>query len=183
MINGELAPANSSGLHRPKAKWTADEDEILVGLVQVHGAQRWNVLADSLPGRTGKQCRERWLIKLSPECVSALWTLEEDQTLLQLQAEYGNTWSKFRTLLPGRSIVSIKNRWTSLKRRGLEILSAIPQIASPVQTPIPYRAPTPPDPAWAEDLDVTRFGFGADDSIFGSVRFDDLLAEDSLWSF
>jgi hypothetical protein len=35
------------------------EDAAVVNLVRIHGAKKWSLIADNLPGRIGKQCRER----------------------------------------------------------------------------------------------------------------------------
>ncbi|PWA71899.1 Myb-related protein 3R-1 [Artemisia annua] len=42
-----------------KGPWTKEEDEDLVRLVEKYGAQKWSTIAEHLPGRIGKQCRER----------------------------------------------------------------------------------------------------------------------------
>lgn len=42
-----------------KGPWTKQEDEKLVILVQTQGAKNWSKIANNLPGRIGKQCRER----------------------------------------------------------------------------------------------------------------------------
>lgn len=42
-----------------KKSWTAAEDDILAEIVSKNGAQRWSAVAAHLPGRAGKQCRER----------------------------------------------------------------------------------------------------------------------------
>jgi hypothetical protein len=42
-----------------KGPWTAEEDAKVIDLVQTHGAKKWSVIASALPGRIGKQCRER----------------------------------------------------------------------------------------------------------------------------
>lgn len=42
-----------------KKSWTSGEDDILTEIVAKHGAQRWSSIAAHLPGRAGKQCRER----------------------------------------------------------------------------------------------------------------------------
>ncbi len=40
--------------------WTKEEDQLLIDLVNKHGPKRWSIIAASLHGRIGKQCRERY---------------------------------------------------------------------------------------------------------------------------
>jgi myb proto-oncogene protein len=42
-----------------KGPWTEDEDAKLKMLVEKQGASNWSEIATHLPGRIGKQCRER----------------------------------------------------------------------------------------------------------------------------
>jgi hypothetical protein len=43
-------------------RWTVEEHSLLVRLVEDMGTERtWPQIAAKMPGRTGKQCRERWL--------------------------------------------------------------------------------------------------------------------------
>lgn len=42
-----------------KGPWTKEEDEIVLKLVLRHGPKNWTFIAQNLPGRIGKQCRER----------------------------------------------------------------------------------------------------------------------------
>ncbi|XP_072995831.1 transcription factor MYB3R-2-like isoform X2 [Typha latifolia] len=42
-----------------KGPWTSEEDEKIIYLVDKYGPTKWSVIAKSLPGRIGKQCRER----------------------------------------------------------------------------------------------------------------------------
>jgi len=42
-----------------KGPWTPEEDAKVVDLVNTHGAKKWSLIANCLPGRIGKQCRER----------------------------------------------------------------------------------------------------------------------------
>jgi myb proto-oncogene protein len=44
-----------------KGPWTKDEDDVVRQMVQVHGLKKWSVIASSLNGRLGKQCRERFV--------------------------------------------------------------------------------------------------------------------------
>jgi myb proto-oncogene protein len=38
----------------------AQEDEILKNLVRKQGARNWSLIAQAIPGRSGKSCRLRW---------------------------------------------------------------------------------------------------------------------------
>jgi hypothetical protein len=42
-----------------KGPWSEEEDEILKNLVNSQGPKKWSTIAGQLPGRIGKQCRER----------------------------------------------------------------------------------------------------------------------------
>ncbi|KAI8801874.1 hypothetical protein BJ742DRAFT_835275 [Cladochytrium replicatum] len=43
-----------------KGPWTPEEDELLTGLVERFGKRKWTQIASQIPGRTDKQCRQRW---------------------------------------------------------------------------------------------------------------------------
>lgn len=100
----------------PKNKWTAAEDQIIIQQVNLHGAHNWTQISNALPGRTGKQCRERWIFALCPELNKDKWGEEEDKTLIELQKQFGNKWSYISKFLPGRSTSAIKNRWSLIIR-------------------------------------------------------------------
>jgi myb proto-oncogene protein len=42
-----------------KGPWTQEEDDQIIDLVKKYGPTKWSVIAKALPGRIGKQCRER----------------------------------------------------------------------------------------------------------------------------
>lgn len=101
--------------HR-KIRWTQQEDELIKQGVEKFGTKNWSIIAESVSGRTGKQCRERWINQLNPDLRSETWTAEEDQTLTNLINQYGHSWSIISKLLPGRSGNSVKNRYKYIKR-------------------------------------------------------------------
>ena len=55
----EAAAADVFRSHSKKP-FNDDEDALVVELVHEHGAKNWPLIASHLPGRVGKQCRERW---------------------------------------------------------------------------------------------------------------------------
>jgi hypothetical protein len=77
------------------------------------------VIANHLPGRIGKQCRERWHNHLNPVIKrSTAWTREEEWILYLLNRDQANKWADIANLLEGRTDNTIKNHWnSSMKRR------------------------------------------------------------------
>lgn len=103
-----------------KGSWTREEDEFIINFVKTNGPRNWVQLAECLPGRIGKQCRERWTNHLSPDVARAGWSEEEDKKLVELHALYGNQWTKIASMMEGRTDNSVKNRWNSSLKRRLE---------------------------------------------------------------
>jgi hypothetical protein len=70
-----------------KGPWTKEEDDVVIRLVGQYGPRRWSLIASNLPGRTGKQCRERWHNQLDPNINKEGWTEEEDYILAKAHTE------------------------------------------------------------------------------------------------
>jgi hypothetical protein len=87
--------------------------------VEKHGPNQWNFLANSIPGRTGKQCRERWCNHLCPDINKSSWSLEEEMLLLLIHDKIGNKWSEISKYLKGRTDNTIKNHWNSTMKKRL----------------------------------------------------------------
>ena len=96
--------------------WTPEEDKQLLQLVQEHGAKDWRRIAEDVPGRDRAQCRERWHNHLNPDINHGPWSEDEDKILMDNHKTLGSKWSKYRTLLPGRTYQAIRKRWGSLMR-------------------------------------------------------------------
>lgn len=137
-----------------KGSWTREEDEIIVNFVKQHGTKNWTKLATLLPGRIGKQCRERWRNHLDPEVNRSPWTEVEDEILINLHETLGNQWVKIAESLPGRSDNAIKNRWNSTLKKQLEsIRTGTPRKkrGRPARTP-PKSADDVPKPPRLDEL-------------------------------
>ena len=103
-----------------KGAWSPDEDAKLKTLVMTPSVLKtwgWGRIADKIPGRTAKQCRERWRCNLDPTIDKSPWTPEEDAEILRYQKEMGNRWAAISTLLPGRTENAIKTRYRSIVRK------------------------------------------------------------------
>lgn len=66
-----------------KGPWTQDEDELVRQMVGLHGPKNWSLIAQKLPGRIGKQCRERWHNHLNPNIKKERWSEEEDVAIME----------------------------------------------------------------------------------------------------
>ena len=105
---------------RPKNIWTPSEDTLLLQLITLHGPAHWSLIASSMNGREGKQCRERWHNHLNPNILKDNWTDEEDLRLYLLYRLYGSKWSILSFLFSGRTDNSIKNHWNSIMKKKIK---------------------------------------------------------------
>lgn len=103
-----------------KGPWSKEEDEVIIRLVEQYGAKKWSTIAQHLPGRIGKQCRERWHNHLNPNINKEPWSQEEEIALIHAHQVYGNKWAELTKFLPGRSDNAIKNHWNSSVKKKLD---------------------------------------------------------------
>jgi hypothetical protein len=107
---------SDSNAVKGKGSWTAEEDQILREKRALYG-RKWAKIASYLPGRHGKQCRERYVNHLNPELKKGEWTDDEEAVLVALRQIHGNRWANISKALPGRSDNDVKNHWYSTVKR------------------------------------------------------------------
>ncbi|CAA7049147.1 unnamed protein product [Microthlaspi erraticum] len=117
-----------------KGPWTPEEDEKLVGYIQTHGPGKWRTLPKNAGlQRCGKSCRLRWTNYLRPDIKRGEFSLQEEETIIQLHRLLGNKWSAIAIHLPGRTDNEIKNYWNThikkkLLRMGIDPVTHCPRI-------------------------------------------------------
>ena len=117
-----------------RVKFTKQEDAILLEQVNKLGAKKWNTIAQALPGRTSRQCRDRFMNYLNNSLVNGPWTEDEDILLEQKYEEYGPQWSFITTFFKGRSSNNIKNRWYTHVSKRRNVKATVPE--TPIIEPI-----------------------------------------------
>ena len=98
-----------------KGAWTPEEDLELLRLYKYYG-KNWSNISRSMPQRTGKQIRDRFLNALDDNLKKEKFSIEEDKKVLKWYKVYGNAWSKIAKKIKGRTGDMVKNRfYSSLK--------------------------------------------------------------------
>ncbi|KAK8657564.1 hypothetical protein V6N13_035795 [Hibiscus sabdariffa] len=113
------SPIGEKEMVLKRGSWTEEEDKVLASYIKKHGVGSWNSLPEKAGlQRCGKSCRLRWMNYLSPDIKRGKFSLQEEQTIIQLHALLGNRWSAMVAHLPKRTDNEIKNHWnTHLKKR------------------------------------------------------------------
>jgi hypothetical protein len=89
--------------------WIEDEDKKLKDAVREHGIKSWKKVAARVPGRTTKECKNRWCETLKPKidpapARSGKWTVDEDTKLKDaVQVHGAKKWEEIAALIPGRT--------------------------------------------------------------------------------
>ena len=100
-----------------RRRWSEPEDDALRAFVSLYGEKAWQQVCKFIPGRSAKQCYERWRIYLSPNIRKNEFSKDEDELLKTLVERMGKQWSKIARLFDGRAPETLKNRYKTITRR------------------------------------------------------------------
>lgn len=93
-------------------KWfTPDEDKIILESITSSKKKNWKQIAEKIPGRNARQCRDRYNNSLKNKIEKKPWTKEEDEIIIRKFFEIGPKWVTISAFLNGRSGNNVKNRW------------------------------------------------------------------------
>ena len=138
MLTDEQRKARLAGPSSKKVKFTKAEDAKLTLLVQQYSTKDWKKIAEHLPTRTARQCRERWTNYVNPSLSKSPWTKAEDMLLIEKHNEFGNHWKIIERYFPLRSKNNIKHRWSIVKEQILPKIAAAQQMQLQFQTQQAY---------------------------------------------
>lgn len=97
--------------------WTDMEDKVLKAAVKKYGDKNWRKVAYYLPGRSNRQCRERYMMRLNfDDRKLGDWTPEEDRELLKLAKELDYKWVQIEKRMNGRNARQIASRFDNLMK-------------------------------------------------------------------
>jgi hypothetical protein len=106
-----------------KGKWTPDEDDKLKDAVRTHGGNDWDAITALVPGRTRKQCQNRWHHNVNPiidrtSGRKGSWTPDEDRKLKDaVRTHGGKDWAAIAALVLGRTNIQCYKRWLGVLDR------------------------------------------------------------------
>jgi hypothetical protein len=101
-------------LTKRRGRFTPEEDDRLRKLIAELGPNAWELVSESMPERTVRQCRDRWCSYLSDVNKDTPWMPEEDALLLRKIDEFGPHWVRIAQDFPNRSNLTIKRRWLQI---------------------------------------------------------------------
>jgi hypothetical protein len=107
--------------------WNQEEDDALLAAVlkvtnsaseswgasDTPSTMEWSEIVRLLPGRTKKQCRERWDNKVNPGISAEEWTTDEILRVFLLHKKHGNKWRAIAADMPGRTALQCRNCYHS----------------------------------------------------------------------
>ncbi|OHT14328.1 r2r3-MYB transcription factor [Tritrichomonas foetus] len=130
-------------MHRTRGRhfFSKQEDKLLKRLVDTVGAGNWSEIAKRIPGRTPKQCRDRYVNYLKSNLQFQTWTTEDDELLIKLFHQHGARWATIAQIMKTRSENEIKNHWYRYltKRMSEDRLDSVQKIPEEGQTPVPIQ--------------------------------------------
>jgi hypothetical protein len=106
-------------VHEGTGLWNKDEDIKLKAAVHKHGGKNWVAIAKLVPGRTERQCYDRWHVALDPSIdgvsgCTGKWTEAEDIKIKEAVQKHGRkNWSVIAALVPGRTRIQCLKRWNA----------------------------------------------------------------------
>jgi hypothetical protein len=92
-------------------RFAPEEDSILCRFVLNSGTRAWDHAASLLPGRTARQCRDRWRHYLQGTYPNSSWTDFENTLFWKVVALAGPKWNEILPLFRGKTQSDLRRHW------------------------------------------------------------------------
>ena len=99
-------PNNSARL-----QWKKHEDELLEEAIKKYGPCKWSRIADMVPGKTRKQCCDRWRIHMKGSIGRNVWNRQDDAALEKAVREMGHNWPLVAKVVTGKTNKQCRERF------------------------------------------------------------------------
>jgi hypothetical protein len=96
-----------------RGKWTDEEDARLRAAVASYPGN-WKKISLMVRDRTSQQCLHRWRKSVQPGINRSRWQTHEDDLLRSAVSACGLVWTKVQRLVPHRTDVQCRERWTNI---------------------------------------------------------------------
>jgi hypothetical protein len=108
-----IGPAHSQPRKHTLSRrsFTGEEDAQLLAILGPTEFVSWEAIAEQIPGRTARQCRERWKHYLSGNRIKTPWSAEESRLLYEKMQTIGPKWTRIAIFFPGRTDIEVKAYW------------------------------------------------------------------------
>tara|TARA_B100001094_G_scaffold100626_1_gene96787 strand:- start:1081 stop:2028 length:948 start_codon:yes stop_codon:yes gene_type:complete len=100
-------PKNSTSYQQ----WKKHEDDLLEEAVRKNGKCTWSQISDMVPGKTGKQCCDRWRVHLKGATGRNVWGKQDDAALEKAVHELGHNWTLVARAVTGKTNRQCRDRY------------------------------------------------------------------------
>ena len=94
-----------------KLPWKKHEDDLLEEAIKKYGPRKWSQIAKMVPGKTTKQCCDRWRVHVKGTIGRNAWNRNEDAALEKAVCEMGQNWTLVAKAITGKTNKQCRDRF------------------------------------------------------------------------
>ncbi|XP_072746353.1 uncharacterized protein Pbp95 [Anoplolepis gracilipes] len=102
--------------HLRKGRFTYLETQTLLNAVEKYGMDFGKISNIMMPHRTSVQLYDRYNTVMESLTTDKMWTIDDDERLLDLHENYNNDWSKIAKYFSSKSRTQVRQRFCTIQR-------------------------------------------------------------------